>query len=65
MHKITPQVRENLDIFSKALETYYEFFGKLPDLAKQKNRSELYSIYEDLKYTVENIKERQNREENK
>lgn len=50
MHKITPQVRNNINTFSKALETYFECFGELPDLAKQEDRAELYSIYADLKY---------------
>lgn len=61
MYKITPEVRQNIDTMSKALETYYEFFGVLPDLAKQENRAELYSIYSDIKYVYGNIKERQER----
>lgn len=58
MNKITPQVRKNIDTFSKALETYFEFFGKLPDLAKQEERAEVFSIYTDLKYVQTNVEER-------
>ena len=61
MHKITPTVRKNIDAFSKALETYFEFFGELPDLANKEDRAELHSIYMDMLYVQENIEERQNR----
>ena len=60
MSKITPQIRANIDTFSKALETYVEFFGALPDLAKQDERAEVFSIYKDLKYVRENAEERSN-----
>ena len=58
MSKITPQIRKNIEVFSKALETYVEFFGALPDLAKQEERAEVFSIYKDLKYVRENAEER-------
>ena len=61
MNKITPEVCKNINTFSKALETYYEFFGELPDLAKKEDRAELYCIYTDLKYVEEQIKERKER----
>lgn len=61
MNKITPEVRNNIDTFSKALETYFEFFGVLPNLQKQDDRAELFSIYADLKYVQENIQNRQER----
>ena len=61
MNKITPQVRQSVDAFTKALETYYEFFGELPDLANKEDRAELHSIYMDMRYIQDNIRDRQNR----
>ena len=60
MNKITPEVRTKIDTMSKALETYFEFFGELPNLAKQEERAELFSLYKDLKYVRENAEERSN-----
>ena len=48
-------------MFTEALRLYGEFFGKLPDLYKKEDVDELYSIYADVCYAMENIEERQNR----
>ena len=62
MNKMTiPKVHKGKDIFIKAVETYYNFFGVLPDLTKPEDMVEVCSICSDLKYVQENIRERQER----
>lgn len=46
---------DEIKLFSIALTTYKEFFGKLPDLHNKEDVDELYSIYADICYANENI----------
>ena len=48
-------------LFTEALRIYNGYFGKLPNLYSKEDLDELYLIYADLSYTMENIVERQNR----